>query len=102
MPQGYQCRQSREPRGLVEIAAVEQDYQEVITQVCPRWVTRRPFGYEDGHDFRVAHALKTVAVPQHLAEAQAELLFLVVVGDALDFGDEGGIACLPGRDPAKS
>jgi hypothetical protein len=38
-----------------------------------------------------------VAVAQHLAEAEAELFFLVVVGDALDLGDEGGVAFLPGQ-----
>ena len=38
-----------------------------------------------------------MAVAQHLAEAEAELFFLVVVSDALDLGDEGGVARLPGQ-----
>jgi hypothetical protein len=77
---------------------VQKDYLKVVTQVCPGGVARRPLGYEDGCDFRVPPALEAVAVPQHLAEAQAELFFfLVVVGDALDLGNEGGVAFLPGQ-----
>ena len=38
-----------------------------------------------------------MAVAQHLAEAEPELFFLVVVGDALDLGDEDGALCLPGE-----
>src|SRR6185437_15002121 len=58
---------------------------------------RGPLGYEDGHDLRVADALEAVTVAQHLAEAEAELFFLVAVGDALDLGDERGVAFLPGQ-----
>lgn len=39
--------------------------------------------------------MKTVAVAEYLAEAEAELFF-VVVGEALDLGDEDGVTCLPG------
>ena len=45
----------------------------------------------------VVPALEALAVAQDLAEAEAELFFLVVVGDALDLGDEGGVARLPGQ-----
>jgi hypothetical protein len=30
-----------------------------------------------------------------LAEAQAQLFFFIVVGNALDLGDEGGVVFLP-------
>jgi hypothetical protein len=88
---------SGEPRSRVEVAAVQQDYLEFVTQICPRGIARGAFGYEHGYNFRVADALESVAVAQHLAEAEAKLFFLVVVGDALDLGDEGGAAFLPGQ-----
>jgi hypothetical protein len=36
----------------------------------------------------VSEPPESVAVPQHLAEAETELSLFVLVGDALDFGDE--------------
>ena len=58
---------------------------------------RGALGYEDGYDFRVAETLEALAVAQHLAEAKAELFFLVVVSDALELGDKDCIARLPGQ-----
>jgi len=84
-------------RGLVEIVAVQQDYLEVVAWVCPGGGREGPLGYEDGYDFRVADALEAVAVAQHQPEVEAELFFLLFVGDALDLGDEGGVAFLLGQ-----
>jgi hypothetical protein len=88
---------SRELRGALQIASVKQNYLEVLAKICPGGVARGTFRDKDGDDSRVADALETVAVAQHLAEAQTKLFLLVVVGDALDLGDESGIACLPGK-----
>jgi hypothetical protein len=43
----------------------------------------------------VSELPKSVAVSQHLAKAKTELSFFVLVGDALDFGDEDRSVCLP-------
>ncbi len=43
------------------------------------------------------HSGEVVAVPQDLAQAKAELFFLVAVGDALDLRDEHRPACLSGE-----
>jgi hypothetical protein len=59
--------QSREPHGQVKIVAVEQNYLEVVTEVCPGGVVRRPLGYQDSDDFRVAEAPEAVTVAQHLS-----------------------------------
>ena len=68
-----------------------------MAQVGPGGVAGWSFWHENGHDAVVAEAPEAVAVPQHLAESEPELLFLVLVGDALDFGDEDGALGLPGQ-----
>jgi hypothetical protein len=40
---------------------------------------------------------EAVTIPEHLAQAQPELLFFVLVRDALDLGDEDGAFRLPGK-----
>ena len=49
--------QSRELRGALEIATVEQDYLEVAAEVCPGGVARGTFRDEDSDDFRITDAL---------------------------------------------
>ena len=44
---------------------------------------------------RQLEGLETVAVPEDLAEAEAELAFFVLVRDALDFSDIDNVAHLP-------
>jgi hypothetical protein len=58
---------------------------------------RCSFWHENGHDVVVAEPSKAVAVPQHLAETEPELLFFILVRDAFDFGDEDGAVSLPGQ-----
>ena len=46
----------------------------------------------------IAETPKALAVAQDLAEAEPKLLFFVVVGDALDLGDEDCSLLLPGDE----
>lgn len=55
------------------------------------------FWHENGHDVFVAEPSKAVAVTQHLAETEPELLFFVLVRDALDLRHEDGAFRLPGK-----
>jgi len=55
------------------------------------------FWHENGHDVVVAEPPEAVAVPQYLAESEPELLFFVLVRDALDLGDEDGAFGLPSQ-----
>ena len=68
-----------------------------MAQVDPGEVTRRALWYQDGHDVFVAEFSEAVAVSQYLAEAQPELLFFILVRDALDLGDEDGFFGFPGK-----
>ena len=40
---------------------------------------------------------EAVTIPEHLAETEPELLFFVLVRDALYLGDKDGAFCLPGK-----
>ena len=53
--------------------------------------------HEDGHDLFVTQPLQAVATPKDLAQAEAKLSLLVLVGDAFDFGDEDGAVGFPGE-----
>jgi len=68
-----------------------------MAQVSPRAVVRCSFWHENGHDAFVTEPSKAVVVLQHLAQTEPELLFFVLVRDALDFGDEDGSFGLPSQ-----
>jgi hypothetical protein len=68
-----------------------------VAKLLPGGVAGRTFRHKDGHHLSVAELAKAVAVSQHLTEAQPELLFFVLIGDALDLGDKDCSVCLPGE-----
>lgn len=82
---------------LSELASAKQHHAELVAQVVPSGIARRPLGHEDGNNVGVSKPLEAMAVAQYLAEAEPELSFFVLVGDALDLGDEHRSVVLPGK-----
>jgi hypothetical protein len=61
-----------------------------MAQASPGGIAWCSFRHEHGHHPLIAEIPKALVVAQDLAKAQPELLFFVVVGDALDLGELGG------------
>ena len=78
-----------------EFFSVYQDYLELAAKIFPGGVARNALRHEHGHDAFVAELFKAVPVAKDLAQAEPELLLFVVVGDALDLGDEHSPVCFP-------
>ena len=83
--------------GASESGCAEQHHPKLAAQILPGRVAWCALGNQHGHDALVAESFEVVAIPQDLAEPEAELLFLVIVGDAFDFRDEDRSADLPGE-----
>jgi hypothetical protein len=86
-----------ERRRFVELVPAEQRDAQLLAEVVPSGIARSTLRYQDGSDVWVSESPKSMAVPQHLAEPETELSLFVLVGDALDFGDEHRSVRLPGE-----
>ena len=56
---------------------------------------RLTLGHENSYDALMPECRQALPVAEYLAEAEPELSFLVVGGDALDFRHEDGLVLLP-------
>jgi hypothetical protein len=83
--------------GLIDLVPGQKYHAEVVAQASPRGVVGSSLWHEHSHHMLIAETSKALAVAQDLAEAEPELLFFVVVSDALDLGDEDCSFCLPGK-----
>ena len=83
--------------GASESGCAEQHHPKLAAQILPGRVAWCALGNQHGHDALVAESFEVVAIPQDLAQPEAELLFLVIVGDAFDFGDKDRSAASQAR-----
>ena len=76
---------------------LSKHHAELLTEVAPGGIAWCALGYQDGHGMGISEPLKAVAVAEYLAQAEPELRLFVLVGDALDLGDEDGPVRLQGK-----
>lgn len=92
---GSRSQLAGQGRRVVELVSAERHDAQLLAEVVPSRIVWSTLGHDDGHDVCVSEPPESVAVPQHLAKAETELSLFVLVGDALDFGDEDRSVRLP-------
>jgi hypothetical protein len=83
--------------GAFDLVPGQQRHSNFVAQLCPRGVAGRSLWCQHSHDVIMAEGSKTVAILEYLAQAQPKLFFLVVIRDALNFGNEDRSFCFPGN-----